>query len=175
MTEGAWSGGAAFGELEPVVLDGSLERVDRRWRYQLGVAVGGEGDFPVLSVGLEVVEGAEQGAVGEVGGSAGLPFPAVVAVAVGGWPVAAGGDAAAVPDGDCVELAGAELAGGAAEVEGDGVAAEGGGDDAGVAGEPPELRCGEGAAGGQQRDPVGGVLEVLEVGGDHDLDVHVLG
>ena len=87
------------------------------WGDEFGVAVAGELDVPALAVDLLVVVLAEQGAVVEVGGSAVVPFPLVVAVAVGGCPVAAGGDAASVADHEGAAGGLGEAAAGAAVVE----------------------------------------------------------
>jgi len=135
-----------LGELEPVVLSGSLLRVDGCRGDELGVAVAGELHVPALPVDLLVVVLAEQGAVVEVGGSAVVPFPLVVAVAVGGCLLAAGGDAALVADHEGAAGGLGEAAAGAAVVEDFGGAAEHERGDPGVTGEAAELARGQGAA-----------------------------
>jgi hypothetical protein len=83
-----------------------------------GQPVGGD-DFPVAVavVDLVVVAGAEQGQVGQVGGSAVGPGSGVVHVAVFAGGQAAGDEAAAVAGEQGAALGGAGVAGGAAQVE----------------------------------------------------------
>jgi hypothetical protein len=88
-----------------------------------------------LAVDLLVVVGAEQAAVGQVCGSAFGPVVVVVGLAVGGGPLAAGGDAALVAHDQDAALPEAELVGRPSEVEGLGVSVHDDGDDRGVTGE----------------------------------------
>ena len=83
-----------------MVLPGSLRRVDAAWWDQLGTAVASEADGPAFAVELLVVVLAEQRAVVGVGRPAVVPLGLVMAVAVGGCPVATRGDAASVADGE---------------------------------------------------------------------------
>src|SRR6476469_5010783 len=105
------------------------------WSGVPGDAGGGNGGGEVAVVDLGVVSRAEQGAVGQVGGSAVAPVHDVVGVAPGGGDGAAGEAAAVVAGGQGQALGAGEQAPAAAEVEGFAVAAEDQGDDLGVAGE----------------------------------------
>ena len=87
------------------------------------VAVGEALEAPVGFVGAVVVVAAEQDAVVEVGAAGGRPGVEVVGFAPGAGGVAAFGAAGRVADEECLALGGGEEASGAAEVEGEAVAA----------------------------------------------------
>src|SRR5690242_14234773 len=86
------------------------------WWVHRGLATR-DRDGPAGVVGEVVVGGAEQGEVGQVGGSAVGPVADVVWFAPGGWAVAGRADAAAVAESEGFALGGAGGAAGAAEVE----------------------------------------------------------
>jgi hypothetical protein len=115
------------------------------------VAVGEVVDVVAGGVGFAVVVGAEESSVVEVGVAAVVPGGVVVGVTPGGGSVAAVGGAAALLDGQGDALVFGVQPAFAAHVEDDGAAvdeaAEDGGDDPGLAGEPSGLARGEVFAG----------------------------
>src|SRR4051794_31363700 len=130
--------------------------------------VGVAGGVPVAFVDEPVVEGAQPGAVVDAGDAPVSPMVQVVELA--GWSSAVGvGAAVAVADAGGADLGGGPDPAGAADVEDLACAAEDGGQDLGVAGEPPR-RLGGDPQPGLQRRPLGFELadQGLVVEGDDD-------
>ena len=138
------------------------------------MVVGADPDFPRGVVDRAVVVAAQQDEVGQAGASAECPVVDVVGVAHDRWSGAAGEGAVSVAQDQGEPDGGGDQASGAADVERFAAGAEDGGDDLGVAGQPPDR-------GGGELDPVTGggpcdgtgdagggepALQSLEGGGD---------
>src|SRR6478752_9624224 len=145
-----------------------------RYRRRVALEPSVEGDLAVWMsgrvvggvVGSGVVAGAEESAVDQVGGSAVCPSLPVVCVAEPGWPVAAVGDAALVPEAHREQLGPGEEPAGAADVEDLGDSVEDDGDDPAGAREAPGEPGADAFAGVE--DP--GLVESPGEGVEVDLD-----
>jgi hypothetical protein len=134
-----------------------------------------DGDGPVVVVDAVVVEGAEEDAVVEVGGSALGPPGDVVGFGEGGWVGAAGPGAAAVAFGEGEFLSAGEEAGAGAEVEDLGWAVQHHRDEVGVGGEAAEGASSDGFVDAVDGGGAETGFEGVVVGADDDGDGGELG
>jgi hypothetical protein len=140
-----------------VVAPGFSAPVDEHRWEEFWEAVGGDADFPPGAVQEQVVVGAHQDEVGEVGGSAVGPVADVVSLAVAGWSVAAGESAAAVAQVQSAAESGRDQAAEATEVERFALVTEDGGDEHAVAGVHPGFGSGHLTGVAESRCPHAGL------------------